>query len=192
MTRSDGPFAAGVFRLCRALCRVVIPGLPLLALALPVTPAQAAGDPAGASQAQALHVLNRLAFGPAPGDLAHVEKIGVQAYIEEQLHPERLPLPPGLARRLAALQTLEMTPSALIADYGPPPPGPDGKRDIAALKAQRQRSRIILDQAVAARLLRAVESPRQLQEVMVDFWYNHFNVYAHKGLDDLWIGAYEA
>ena len=37
--------------------------------------------------------------------------------------------------------------------------------------------------------MQAIESPRQLQEVMVDFWYNHFNVYANKqpeiyGLED--------
>ena len=42
-----------------------------------------------------------------------------------------------------------------------------------------------------AHLMQAIESPRQLQEVMVDFWYNHFNVYAQKGLDHLWIGNYE-
>jgi len=34
-------------------------------------------------------------------------------------------------------------------------------------------------------------SHRQLQEVMVDFWYNHFNVFAGKGLDHLWVGSYE-
>ena len=39
--------------------------------------------------------------------------------------------------------------------------------------------------------MQAIESPRQLQEVMVDFWYNHFNVYAQKGLDHLWVGDYE-
>src|SRR5439155_2649840 len=47
-------------------------------------------------------------------------------------------------------------------------------------------------EAAHARLLRALYSRRQLQEVMVDFWYNHFNVFAEKGLDHLWVGAYEA
>jgi len=40
-------------------------------------------------------------------------------------------------------------------------------------------------------LLRALYSPRQLEQVMVDFWFNHFNVFAVKGLDHLWIGAYD-
>jgi uncharacterized protein (DUF1800 family) len=39
--------------------------------------------------------------------------------------------------------------------------------------------------------MRSIYSDRQLQEVMVDFWYNHFNVYADKGIDRLWVGAYE-
>src|SRR6266702_7592576 len=43
----------------------------------------------------------------------------------------------------------------------------------------------------AAKVIRAVMSERQLQEVMVDFWFNHFNVFAGKGLDDVWIGNYE-
>ena len=38
---------------------------------------------------------------------------------------------------------------------------------------------------------RAVESPRQLEEVMVDFWFNHFNVSNDKGLVHIWSGAYE-
>ena len=42
-----------------------------------------------------------------------------------------------------------------------------------------------------ARLTRAIESPRQLEEVMVDFWFNHFNVFAGKGLDRVLVGDYE-
>ena len=42
-----------------------------------------------------------------------------------------------------------------------------------------------------ARLLRAVESPRQLEEVMVDFWFNHFNVFAGKGIDRALVASYE-
>src|SRR5215471_3183663 len=64
-------------------------------------------------------------------------------------------------------------------------------RYIAEQQARRQRARLILEQAQAARIWRALYSPRQLQEVMVDFWFNHFNVFANKALDRLWIGAYE-
>jgi len=50
------------------------------------------------------------------------------------------------------------------------------------VKAQRKKSQIIVREAIQGRLMQAIESPRQLQEVMVDFWYNHFNIYAQKGL----------
>jgi len=59
-------------------------------------------------------------------------------------------------------------------------------------KARRQRAQIIVQQAQDARIWRALYSRRQLQEVMVDFWYNHFNVFAGKALDHLWVGRYEA
>lgn len=44
---------------------------------------------------------------------------------------------------------------------------------------------------IKTRLVRAVESPRQLQEVMTDFWFNHFNVAMSKGMDRVLVGAYE-
>ena len=40
-------------------------------------------------------------------------------------------------------------------------------------------------------MLRAIEGPRQLQEVMTAFWFNHFDVFAGKGLDTIWTGAFE-
>jgi uncharacterized protein (DUF1800 family) len=58
-------------------------------------------------------------------------------------------------------------------------------------KAQRERVRLILRDASQARIWRALWSRRQLLEVMVDFWFNHFNVFSGKGLDDVWIGNYE-
>ena len=152
-------------------------------------PASYAGD--AVDKTTALHVLNRLGYGPSPGDLERVRRIGIEDYIQQQLHPETNPLPQPLQTKLDALDTLQLDPVQLFAEYGPPPAPRGTKRDPAAIKAARERARIIVRQAVEARLLRAIESPRQLEEVMVDFWFNHFNVYAAKGLDHLWIGAYE-
>jgi hypothetical protein len=155
---------------------------------LAVGPATAAGIP---QDLKALHVLNRLTYGPAPGDLQKLRAMGVEKFIQMQLAPESIPLPPKLRRQLESLDTLRMGPVELFREYGPPRAGRHQKPDPEEIKAARQRARIILEQAVQARLWRATESPRQLQEVMVDFWYNHFNVYAAKGLDHLWAGAYE-
>src|SRR6202044_3925639 len=46
-------------------------------------------------------------------------------------------------------------------------------------------------QYVTAKLQRAIDSPRQLQEVMTEFWYQHFNVCSNKDIDRAWVGPYE-
>ncbi len=137
-----------------------------------------------------IHVLNRLAYGPRPGDIDRVRRIGAERYIQEQLHPESIPLPAGLKSQLAALDTLRMTPVQLFVAYRPFRAG-QSKPDPDQVKAARRRARVIMQQAAQARLMRAIEDPRQLQEVMVEFWFNHFNVFAGKGLDYLWTGAFE-
>ncbi len=142
------------------------------------------------SEQREIHVLNRLAFGPSPEDIEHVKSVGVEKYIEEQLSPNSISLPQSLVDQLNALSTLRLSAAELFVEYGPPSyRGLQG--DKMAIQKARQRARVIVDQAVHARLIRAVESPRQLEEVMVNFWFNHFNVFAQKGLDHLWIGSYE-
>jgi len=138
---------------------------------------------------RALHALNRLAFGPCPGDLERVNQIGVERYIREQLDPQSIPVPPDLTERVAALKTLQMTPVELFVTFQLPVQ--QAKGDTDAQKAAYQRSQVILREAVEGRLMRAIYGPRQLQEVMTAFWFNHFNVFAAKGLCHLWIGAYE-
>jgi uncharacterized protein (DUF1800 family) len=158
----------------------LLPALPRLANAA-----------APAADRQVLHVLDRLAFGPAAVDLHRVKAIGIERYIAEQLNPEALPEPPELAERLAGFATLRLDPIELFVQYGPRLPGGGVKPSPEEVKARREAARIILQEAAEARVLRALYSPRQLEQVMVDFWYNHFNVFAQKGLDHLWVGAYE-
>ncbi|HYU12176.1 MAG TPA: DUF1800 domain-containing protein [Stellaceae bacterium] len=145
-----------------------------------------------ATDRQILHVLDRLAFGPTIEDFRHVKAVGIERYVAEQLDPAAIAEPPALIERLAGLETLWLDPVRLYAEYGPLREADGVKPNPEAQQARRQRSRTILEQTRAARLWRALYSPRQLNEVMVDFWYNHFNVFAGKGLDRLWVGAYEA
>ncbi|MGH8457040.1 MAG: DUF1800 domain-containing protein [Stenotrophobium sp.] len=141
-------------------------------------------------QQRALHVLNRLGYGPRPGDLDRVMAMGVDRYIAQQLSPDTIPQSPAVQQQLAALQTLALTPQQLFLDFGPPTLRAAGTDD-AARKAAQEHSRIPVQQATAARLIRALESPRQLQEVMAEFWFNHFNVFEGKGLDHVYVGNYE-
>jgi uncharacterized protein (DUF1800 family) len=140
---------------------------------------------------QIVQVLNRLAFGPTLEEFRHVKAIGIDRYIAEQLDPDSISEPIELRLRLAQLDTLRLNPVQLRQLYGPLRTLRGFKPSQELEKAQQERVRIILRDAAEARILRAVSSRRQLQEVMVDFWFNHFNVFSGKGLDDVWIGNYE-
>ncbi|MET3117258.1 uncharacterized protein (DUF1800 family) [Undibacterium sp. GrIS 1.8] len=149
----------------------------------------------------ALHVLNRLGYGPKPGDINKVLQTGVKNYIQTQLHPETIPLPDTLVRRLDSLSTEESTTGQMLGDYlmarkevKEAKTDKDGKEN-ADNKDDKQKGREILvrmaENTAESRLARAIESPRQLEEVMVDFWFNHFNIFAGKGLDRALILSYE-
>lgn len=143
------------------------------------------------TQLKAIHVLNRLGFGPGPGDIERVNAMGVENYIHQQLYPDTIAEPSKLTDKLNELKTYSMDTSELYEEYGPPPKVDGIRQDPEMAKEQRKKARLILQEAIQARMIRAIESPRQLQEVMVDFWFNHFNIYAQKGFDRLWIGNYE-
>ncbi len=242
---------------------------------------------------RAIHALNRLTFGPRPGDLQKVMAMDVDDWIEQQLHPDEINNN-ALDAKLGQFRTLRMQIRDLVqmfpnnnlvkaaADGKTPLPtdpmkraiyevqinmledrqkqdqlardgnAPDAdtkaridkqNRDGVAAKAddilslakekrmevilalvpeQRrlfvtyiqgaQRDRLLTDfssdqrevflamstpagvvtsELQQAKLLRAVYSERQLQEVMTDFWFNHFNIYLYKDADQYLITAYE-
>ena len=153
-------------------------------LALPVQ--AATPDPAQ----QALHVLNRIAYGPAPGDVARVSQMGVKRYIDSQLEPSALPYPAALSERLAALEIPNASAGTALARFTEL--RRDARNEEPGAKERRAEGykKMVLE-TDEARLLRAIYSPRQLEEVMVDFWYNHFNVFAGKGSGRAMVASYE-
>jgi uncharacterized protein (DUF1800 family) len=156
----------------------------LLAAMLPVRAAEL-----NAGQ-QAAHVLNRLAFGPKPGDIERVTQMGVRRYIDEQLQPEALAYPAALTERLAALESANRPAGAVVGEFAQLQKQVRDE-DEGAKKLRRAALTTMALEAAQARLLRAIDSPRQLEEVMVDFWYNHFNVFAGKGIDRALVASYE-
>ena len=64
-----------------------------------------------------VHILNRLTFGPRPGDFEEIRRIGVDKWIDLQLHPERIPEDPALEERLKPLETLRMNADEIMAAY---------------------------------------------------------------------------
>jgi uncharacterized protein (DUF1800 family) len=147
---------------------------------------------------QILHALNRLGYGPRPGDVERVRRMGLAAYVERQLDPRSIP-DPAVERALAAYPVLTQSTAALVRDYPLPTPqaqqrlasGEMSRREMIELYPAERRPAVITAQMQAARITRAVASDRQLEEVMVGFWFNHFNIYAQKGAVRWMVPAYE-
>ncbi len=164
-----------------------------------------------------LHTLNRLGFGARPGDVEKVRRMGLKNYIEKQLDPNSLP--DSVAdSKVRNLEIFGMTTSEIFSKY-PNPAGLlrslEGNQNQAqnqnnteemtdAQRRERQQklreyyqkydlkpATQLLPQIVSNRVMRAVYSERQLQEVMVDFWQNHFNVFAGKAAVRWYIPSYE-
>jgi uncharacterized protein (DUF1800 family) len=238
-----------------------------------------------------LHALNRLTFGPRPGDLEVVSQKGLDRWIEEQLHPRNIAENPVLEAKLAPLDTLRMSLADLTKHYPTPqmvkamvdgkepfPSDQETRYIVQKLVARVQRReaaeragqtdnldlnskivpgawqlddqqkdilqngkppeqvaliesmppaeqydvldslpnntrqklyapappelrrkiqifngsvQVVNQDLTEAKLLRAVYSNRQLEEVLTDFWYNHFNVFLDKGADRYMVTSYE-
>ncbi|MFL6279628.1 MAG: DUF1800 family protein, partial [Vicinamibacterales bacterium] len=182
----------------------------LVSALIPVTAATGPSTavPANADDKTIVHVLNRLGFGAVPGDVERVRRIGLDKYIDQQLRPETIP-DQGMAAHLAGLETLTLNSHQLAEDYFMPaqmaqrrakqeagslPSGSaTDKRETRTpeqtqlMQAQRQ----VFTDLAQQKILRAIYSERQLNEVVVDFWFNHFNVFAGKGLTRNYLTAYE-
>src|SRR6266704_1075276 len=222
-----------------------------------------------------LHALNRLAYGPRPGDVERVRQMGLGKWIEQQLNPNSID-DRALDARLADYPTLRMSTAKLIDDYPqpklaekqaekqaqaraqqeqrrsdaadvvvekdmqsgqgqpansevpaatsvstpqPPPDNPNapapmkqqapgntatngaGRRDVLgggdpnnvprAVADDSKRPQRVVAELGMAKVTRAIYSERQLQQVMDDFWFNHFNVFAGKGEDRYYLTSYE-
>ena len=216
-----------------------------------------------------LHALNRLAYGPRPGDVERVRQMGLAKWIEQQMNPNAID-DRGVEARLEQFPTLRMSTAKLLAEYPQPKqqekqaavkearmerPGDAaaatiardmsdkggqapqeqtagaenaesmkddanaaaamkqepaemnaatrgaGKRDLLgggdpnavprAIADDSKRPQRVVEELAMSKVARAIYSERQLQQVMDDFWFNHFNVFAGKGEDRWFLTAYE-
>jgi len=199
-----------------------------------------------------LQALNRLGFGPRPGDVERVKEMGLQKWIDQQLRPDSIN-DSALEARLDRFPTLKMSSAKLVDEF--PQPQVAARREGVSIEEYRkeQQARMqevmqanrtedgdpnlmngqiqakfenmdsdvnppkekgqgkgeggfgnqmfnyteihtpqrIVAELSMAKVTRAVYSDRQLEEEMVDFWYNHFNVFAAKGADRWLITSYE-
>jgi uncharacterized protein (DUF1800 family) len=168
-----------------------------------------------------LHALNRLGFGPRPGQVEQIKKSGLENWIRAQLHPENIN-DPVVDARIAQLPALGLGAAGLLDQYPP--------QDVAAkrlgMKVEEYQKRLqelarqpgransppvsstpfgsarsgfapfrdpnaIVNDLMEAKMIRAVYSERQLAEQLSDFWFNHFNIFIYKDLDRWFLSPYE-
>lgn len=186
------------------------------------------------AEQKAVHLLNRISYGPRPGDVKKVMDMGWEKFLDDQIHPERIS-DQLVEQKLQDIPSIHLSTEQLAAKY---PPGNLIQQtlrargiDLTALRArpqettsqnnsqpqsdptsadsledQAKRREVIrglmqemgwkpqqeaLAEAQQAKILRAIYSERQLQEVLTDFWFNHFNVFAGKGPSRMFITPYE-
>ncbi len=166
-----------------------------------------------------VHVLNRLGFGARPGDVERVKAIGLENYINQQLNPEKItdaiaenkvkdlsvlnmsvaelyekyPQPNQLIRQLQARGLMPKEMAEAPENQNNPRENEERRKFIQEYYKENglQQPQRIMAELHASRILRAVYSERQLNEVMVDFWTNHFNIFAGKGADRWLLPAYD-
>ncbi len=125
-------------------------------------------------------LLERATFGPRPGELQALRQEGAESWLDRQLGNPN-PRDPGLEERLDGFPSLRG--ESLRELVGELPPRMSGGELDPALRKQRgRRAREIAREVVGARWVRAVHGEHGLREVMLDFWSNHFSVFARKSL----------
>ena len=153
-----------------------------------------------------LHALNRLGFGPRPGQIEQIEKTGLDNWIQAQLHPDNIN-DPVVDARLAQFPALGLNAAGLLDQYPP--------QDIAAkrlgMKVEEYQKHLqdlakqpggmnslpfkdqneIVNEVMEAKIIRAIYSERQLAEQLSDFWFNHFNIFIYKDVDRWYLIPYE-
>ena len=134
--------------------------------------------PSLTQQQKLVHFLNRTSFGPTREELEKLQQSGITAYLDQQLSPDQIP-DSVVADRVAELKTMRLSSRELLELYPQAAVAQAKGMDMTQMQGPRQ---VILELQLA-RLIRAVYSRRQLYEVMVDFWSNHFNIFAGKGAD---------
>ena len=145
-----------------------------------------------AADQQIIQALNRLTFGPRPGDAQKVRAMGLDKWIDVQLHPERINNS-SFEQFASRYDILNQDQSVALGEFAQArrerqmakrdraDSAKMSREDRAALQKYGLERRKFMGQLQSERVARAVASERQLEEVMTDFWLNHFNVFAGKG-----------
>ncbi|HXQ33957.1 MAG TPA: DUF1800 family protein, partial [Anaerolineales bacterium] len=160
-------------------CAPELVPLPDPTQVVPVDPTGVPPEPVLPPISLGIIALNRMAFGPRPGDIEAFNALGstdnerLHAYVTRQLNPESIDDSEFESRYNAAgFETLHKTQDELYSDHianNQYDPNNDEYWQWYSKPAY---------ELIDATFLRAVYSKKQLVEVLADFWHNHFNVYS--------------
>jgi hypothetical protein len=131
-------------------------------------------DPLTVDQ-QIAHILNRLTYGPTSEDASRIKTLGTKAWINEQLHPDSLLESPLLTQKLGRLATIHMSPREIVLNFKPDILADQRQAGPVEPVPESMGSDNVSRELIAAKVLRAVYGRHQLEEILTDFWFNHFN-----------------
>ncbi|MEO6985036.1 MAG: DUF1800 family protein, partial [Paralcaligenes sp.] len=153
----------------------------------------------GVARAQAtisaadLQLMQRITYGPTTQTLQSFAQEGRNKWVDDQLHyvGDRC-LPANVQTRIDQLGIEHQNPVQIWQERQDALKAARASGQVDAAKAvRRQYDQQSLSQTFERRTLRALYCSNQLQEKLVWFWYNHFNVYGHKGITPIFIADYE-
>lgn len=148
-------------------------------------------SPSADALQKAAHLLHRATFGPKPGEAEELAKGGdpaIKSWIESQMKPAEIN-DSKVEEKLKGLRSLSMSTEEMYDTY--PRPNKKNKIDSKMMSENTEKPRQMLIELATQKLVRATESKKEFQEVLVDFWFNHFNVDFNKGQVKWFITSYE-
>jgi uncharacterized protein (DUF1800 family) len=138
--------------------------------------------------------LDRVTYGPTTAVVDEYLKLGRRRFLNAQLHPSNVQLPPTATAQIEALEVSRSDPAASLAFVSKEQQRINSLPDDAARQSERKalndKGNKLAYEAARRELLRALYSPAQLQEQLDWFWLNHFSVFQHKANDPWLVGDY--
>jgi uncharacterized protein (DUF1800 family) len=140
-------------------------------------------------------LLDRLTWGINASSAAHLQAVGTERWLAEQLHPANTALPDAARAQIEAMPDVHKLPFDIVVAFDQQAKSANQVADPEQRKAAQQVYQQAMNdrakQAAARTILRALYSPDQLRERMTWFWFNHFNVHQSKANIRIVVGDYE-
>jgi uncharacterized protein (DUF1800 family) len=141
-------------------------------------------------------LLDRLTWGINAASAAHLQTVGTERWLQEQLHPAANTALPAAARtQIEAMPDVHKFPFDIAVSFDQQAKSANQVADPDQRKAAQQVYQQAMNdrakQAAARSILRALYAPDQLRERMTWFWFNHFNVHQYKANIRILVGDYE-